>query len=83
MKKNKHIQSFNEHQEKLDISDVIISDLDKDFFDEKTLHKIIDDINNTNNIDKLKEVKKIWLNVNDNNLKTTIVNYIDKKISNH
>jgi translation initiation factor 2 alpha subunit (eIF-2alpha) len=29
MKENKHIQSFNKHQEKLNISDVIMSKLEK------------------------------------------------------
>jgi hypothetical protein len=65
MKGNKHIQSFNEHQENLNISDVsdsncitIIKDLLKNG-DINTIARIWSDYNSKISPDKYKEIQKL------------------------
>jgi len=86
MKDNKHIQSFGEFNENLNISDVMFSESKISTFEEKELDEILFDINKCSGeegMKKLVKMQSIWSNMNKSNkMKSKVLRAIKNRLEN-
>jgi hypothetical protein len=86
MKDNKHIQSFGEFNENLNISDVMFSESKISTFEEKELDEILFDINKCSGeegMKKLVKMQSIWSNMNKSNkMKSKVLKAIKNRLEN-
>ena len=79
----KHIKSFNEATENLNISGVMFSESKISTFEEKPLEDILFDINKCNGEDGMKTLVKLqslWTEMDKSNKKSKVLNAIKKRL---